>query len=195
MAFGVSASSFPNTSWMNVTEPISSAGRFSGSANKGGSMFGPLSPLTAGFGFASAGFGALAGFGAERRLAETANAQAQAAADQLKWNVQQGRDIAKFGEGGNVGARVAQGTWMPDLELGRQMFSKKFELGPLAEMESATLSDRARRGVALGSSLEAREQNQRANREALKASLAEKEAAMAGMFGRIAPRDVGTMFV
>lgn len=158
-------------------------------------MFGPLSPLTAGFGFASAGIGALAGFGAERRLAETANAQAQAAADQLKWNVQQGRDIAKFGEGGNVGARVAQGTWMPDLELGRQMFSKKFELGPLAEMESATLSDRARRGVALGSSLEAREQNQRANREALKASLAEKEAAMAGMFGRIAPRDVGTMFV
>jgi hypothetical protein len=195
MAFGVSASSFPNTSWMNVTEPISSAGRFSGSANKGGSMFGPLSPLTAGLGFASAGIGALAGFGAERRLSETANAQAQAAADQLKWNVQQGRDIAKFGEGGNVGARVAQGTWMPDLELGRQMFAKKFELGPLAEMESATLSDRARRGVALGSSLEAREQNQRANREALKASLAEKEAAMAGMFGRIAPRDVGTMFV
>ncbi len=158
-------------------------------------MFGPLSPLTAGLGFASAGIGALAGFGAERRLSETANAQAQAAADQLKWNVQQGRDIAKFGEGGNVGARVAQGTWMPDLELGRQMFAKKFELGPLAEMESATLSDRARRGVALGSSLEAREQNQRANREALKASLAEKEAAMAGMFGRIAPRDVGTMFV
>jgi hypothetical protein len=192
MAFGISASSFPNTSWMNVTEPISSAGKFSGSANKGGRMF---DPLTAGLGFASAGIGALTGFGAQRTQANIANAQMAAAADQLKWNVQQGRDIAKFGEGGNVGARVAQGTWMPDLDLGRQLYAKKFELGPLAEMESATLSDRARRGVALGSSLESREQNQRANREALKASLAEKEAAMAGMFGRIAPRDVGTMFV
>jgi hypothetical protein len=195
MAFGVSASSFPNTSWMNVTEPISSAGRFSGSANKGGSMFGPLSPLTAGLGFASAGIGALAGFGAERRLSETANAQAQAAADQLKWNIQQGRDIAKFGEGGNVGARVAQGTWMPDLDLGRQLYAKKFELGPLAEMESATLSDRARRGVALASSLEAREQSQRENRAALNRSLAEKEAVMAGMFGPIARPNLSTTFV
>jgi hypothetical protein len=162
------------------------------SKNGGGRMF---DPLTAGLGFASAGIGALTGFGAQRTQANIANAQMAAAADQLKWNIQQGRDIAKFGEGGNVGARVAQGTWMPDLDLGRQLYAKKFELGPLAEMESATLSNRARRGIALENSLEAREQSQRTYRDALKASLAEREAAMAGMFGRIAPRDVGTMFV
>lgn len=152
-------------------------------------------PLTAGLGFASAGIGALTGFGAQRTQANIANAQMAAAADQLKWNIQQGRDIAKFGEGGNVGARVAQGTWMPDLDLGRQLYAKKFELGPLAEMESATLSDRARRGVALASSLEAREQSQRENRAALNRSLAEKEAVMAGMFGPIARPNLSTTFV
>lgn len=152
-------------------------------------------PLTAGLGFASAGIGALAGLGAERTQANIANAQMAAAADQLKWNIQQGRDIAKFGEGGNVGARVAQGTWMPDLELGRQLYAKKFQLGPLAEMESATFSDRARRGFALESSLEAREQSQRENRAALNRSLAEKEAAMAGMFGPIARPNLSTTFV
>jgi hypothetical protein len=186
------SSSFSNQKFNSFVPVAFNEGTGVFSKSGGGRMF---DPLTAGLGFASAGIGALAGFGAQRTQANIANAQMAAAADQLKWNIQQGRDIAKFGEGGNVGARVAQGTWMPDLELGRQMFAKKFELGPLAEMESATLSDRARRGVALGSSLESREQNQRANREALKASLAEKEAAMAGMFGRIAPRDVGTMFV
>jgi len=154
-----------------------------------------IDPATAIFG----GANALASlFGANRAAntqASIANAQMAAAADQLKWQTMLGREQAYGQAGQEIAGRTAQGTWMPDLELGRQMFAKKFESGPLAEMESATFSDRARRGVALGSSFESREQNQRANREALKASLAEKEAAMAGMFGRIAPRDVGTMFV
>jgi hypothetical protein len=81
------------------------------------------------------------------------------------------------------------------LDFGRQLKAQEWQLGPGAEKESAIFSDRARRGFALQNFIDAREQSQRANREALKASLAEKEAAMAGMFGRIAPRDVGTMFV
>jgi hypothetical protein len=186
------SSSFSNQK-LNSFVPVAfneGTGVFSKSG--GGRMF---DPLTAGLGFASAGIGALAGLGAERTQANIANAQMAAAADQLKWNIQQGRDIAKFGEGGNVGARVAQGTWMPDLELGRQLYAKKFQLGPLAEMESATFSDRARRGFALESSLEAREQSQRENRAALNRSLAEKEAAMAGMFGPIARPNLSTTFV
>jgi hypothetical protein len=186
------SSSFSNQKFNSFVPVAFNEGTGVFSKSGGGRMF---DPLTAGLGFASAGIGALTGFGAQRTQANIANAQMAAAADQLKWNIQQGRDIAKFGEGGNVGARVAQGTWMPDLDLGRQLYAKKFELGPLAEMESATLSDRARRGAALESSLEAREQSQRENRAALKRSLAEREGAMAGMFGRIAPRDVGTMFV
>jgi|688.fasta_scaffold115290_3 hypothetical protein len=99
---------------------------------------------------------------------------------------------AQLGE--SLGARNF-GQTAADLDFGRQLKAQEWQLGPGAEKESAIFSDRARRGFALQNFIDAREQSQRANREALKASLAEKEAAMAGMFGRIAPRDVGTMFV
>lgn len=188
-------SPFSNANFDSFT-PVA-FGENTGSLSKGVSKRGKMAfdPLTLGL----AGGSALASLFGANRAADTqasiANAQMAAAADQLKWQTMLGREQAYGQAGQEMAGRTAQGTWMPDLELGRQMFAKKFERGPLAEMESATLSDRARRGVAFESSLEASEQRQRANREALKASLAEREGAMAGMFGRIAPRDVGTMFV
>ena len=157
----------------------------------GGGMF---DPLTAGLGLASAGIGAFAGIGANRTQASIANAQMAAAADQMKWNVLHGRDMAKFGEGGNIGARVAQGTWMPDLEFDRQREAAMFETGPLAERRMATQTEGLRRGFGLANSAESREISQRENREALKRSLAEKQGQMMGMFGRIAPVDVNTLF-
>ena len=184
MQFGVRASSFPNNSWMNATESVTTGER--------GRMF---DPLTAGLGFASAGIGALAGFGANRTQASIANAQMAAAADQMKYNILQGRDMAKFGEGGNIGARVAQGTWMPDLEFDRQREAAMFETGPLAERRMATQTEGLRRGFGLANSAESREISQRENREALKRSLAEKQGQMMGTFGRIAPVDVNTLFV
>jgi hypothetical protein len=192
MRFGVSASSFPNDSWMNVTEPVSTAGGFSGSANKGGSMF---DPLTAGLGLASAGIGALAGFGANKTQASITQAQMAAAGDALKYNILQGRDMAKFGEGGNIGARVAQGTWMPDIEFGRQREAAMFDTGPLAERRLALATEGQRRGFGLANSAEAKESSQRDARTALKQSLAERQAQMMGTFGRIAPVDVSTLFV
>lgn len=151
-------------------------------------------PLTAGLGLASAGIGALAGIGAQRTQASIAQAQMAAAGDAMKWNILQGRDMAKFGEAGNIGARVAQGTWMPDLEFGRQREAAMFETGPLAERRLALATEGQRRGFGLANSAEAREVSQRENREALKRSLAEKQGQMMGMFGRIAPVDVGTLF-
>jgi hypothetical protein len=192
MQFGVRASSFPNNSWMNVTEPVSTAEGFFGSANKGGGMF---DPLTAGLGLASAGIGAFAGIGAANTQAKIANAQMRAAADQLKWNVLHGRDMAKFGEGGNIGARVAQGGWMPDLEFGRQREAAMFDTGPLAERRMALATEGQRRGFGLANSAEAKEISQRDARTALKQSLAERQAQMMGTFGRIAPVDVSTLFV
>jgi hypothetical protein len=191
MQFGVRASSFPNNSWMNVTEPISTAGGFSGSANKGGGMF---DPLTAGLGLASAGIGAIAGIGANRTQASIAQAQMAAAADQMKWNILHGRDMAKFGEGGNIGARVAQGTWMPDIEFGRQKEAALFDTGPLAERRMALETEGRRRGFGLANSAESREISQRENRDALKRTLADRQGQMMGMFGRIAPVDVNTLF-
>ena len=96
--------------------------------------------------------------------------------------------------GESLGARVF-GQTAADLEFGRQLDAQKWRLGPGAEKELVFNTEHARRQFDLGGSAAAREQSQRENREALKRSLAEREGAMAGMFGRIAPRDVGTMFV
>jgi hypothetical protein len=171
---------------MNVTESVTT-----GEGGKGMAF----DPLTAGLGLASAGIGAIAGIGAQRTQASAAQAQMAAAADQMKWNILHGRDMAKFGEGGNIGARVAQGTWMPDLEFDRQREASMFEAGPLAERKMALQTEGLRRGFGLANSAESREISQRENREALKRSLAEKQGQMMGTFGRIAPVDVNTLFV
>ena len=137
-------------------------------------------------------------FGANKAAqtqASVANAQMAAAADQLKWQTMLGREQAKGQAGQEMAGRIAQGTWMPDLELGRQMFARNKELREFAPVQMALNTEGIRRGFDLNASAAAREQSQRENRAALIRSLAEKEGAMAGMFGRIAPRDVGTMFV
>lgn len=154
-----------------------------------------LDPVTGGLGLFSMGLNALTGFGTRKTQASIGQGQLDSAADQLKWNLLHGRDIAKFGEGGNIGARVSQGTWMPDIEFGRQREAAMFETGPLAERRMALATEGQRRGFGLANSAEAREVSQRENREALKRSLAEKQGQMMGTFGRIAPVDVGTLFV
>jgi hypothetical protein len=185
------ASSFA-PSWGASVNYNPSSGITSKSGSGGGMAF---DPLTAGLGLASAGIGAIAGIGAQRTQASAAQAQMAAAADQMKWNILHGRDMAKFGEGGNIGARVAQGTWMPDLEFDRQREAAMFEAGPLAERKMALQTEGLRRGFGLANSAESREISQRENREALKRSLAEKQGQMMGTFGRIAPVDVNTLFV
>ena len=184
------ASSFA-PSWGASVNYNPSSGITSKSGSGGGMAF---DPLTAGLGLASAGIGAIAGIGAQRTQASIANAQMAAAADQMKWNVLHGRDMAKFGEGGNIGARVAQGTWMPDIEFGRQKEASMFETGPLAERRLALATEGQRRGFGLANSAESKEITQRQNRDALKKTLAERQGQMMGMFGRIAPVDVNTLF-
>lgn len=160
---------------------------------KGGGM--AFDPVTLGLGIANIGAGIFGGMSANRTQANIANAQMAAAADQLKWNVLQGRDIAKFGEAGNIAARIAQGTWMPDLEFGRQREAEMFKAGPLGERQLALGVEGKRREFGLARSEDARAISQAENREALKRSLAERQGQMMGMFGRIAPVDTSTLFV
>lgn len=152
-------------------------------------------PLTLGLGAFNIGASLFGANQAAKTQANIANAQMAAAADQLKWQTMLGRETAKGQAGQEMAGRIAQGTWMPDLELGRQMFARGEELREFAPVQMALNTEGIRRGFDVSASAAAREQSQRENREALKRSLAEKEGAMAGMFGRIAPRDVGTMFV
>lgn len=188
----IGRNAFQNTSWMNVSDPVSSAG-FSGKPESGGGM--AFDPVTLGLGVANIGAGLFTAAQANKTRRDVASAQMAAAADQLNWQTALARETAKGQLAGEIGSRVFQSTVAPDLEFGRQREAAMFAAGPLGERQLGLDVERARRQFGLESSAEAREAKQRENREALKRSLAEKEATMAGMFGRIAPREVGTFFV
>jgi hypothetical protein len=69
--FGVPLSSIPNTSWMNVSEPVSSAGGFTGKAVGASSgMFDPLSLTMAGIGAIGNVVGGIFQGNAQRRAAQ-----------------------------------------------------------------------------------------------------------------------------
>lgn len=133
-------------------------------------------------------------FGGIGQAQTSANiAQAQLAAQNAA--IMEGREQAKGALGAAMfGPLFAAGAG-GDIEFGRQKAAKMFESGPLAERFAAQEFDIARGKLGLEGSAQARELRQQANRDALKQALAEKEATMAGMFGRIAPRDVSTFFV
>lgn len=152
-------------------------------------------PVTLGLGVAGIGASLFGAGAANKTRASIANAQMAAAADQLKWQTMLGREQAKGQLGAEIGSRIFQSTVAPDLEFGRQKEAAMFAAGPLGERQLALDTERERRGFGLSQSAEAREARQRENREALKRTLAEKEGQLAGMFGRIAPRDVSTLFV
>ena len=152
-------------------------------------------PLTLGLGVAGIGASLFGANAANQTRANIANAQMAAAADQLKWQTMLGREQAKGQMGAELGSRIFQSTVAPDLEFGRQKEAAMFAAGPLAEREQALDFDRARRTLDLSESALARESRQRENREALKRTFAEKQAQMAGMFGRIAPQNVSSYFV
>lgn len=122
------------------------------------------------------------------RSGSEAQLRAQNAA--LETNAMLGRE-GMYGQlGESLGARVF-GQTAADLEFGRQLAGKQWEMGPGAEKQLAFDTERARRQFDLVGSAASREASQRANREELKKSLAEREAQMAGTFGPIAR----TMFV
>ena len=186
--------SIPNLSYLNVSEPISSSG-FSGEpiGKEGGKM--AFDPVTLGLGVAGIGASLFGANAANQTRANIANAEMAAAADQLKWQTMLGREQAKGQMGAELGSRIFQSTVAPDLEFGRQKEASMFAAGPLGERQLALDVERARRTFDLGQSADAREARQRENKEALKRTFAEKQAQMAGVFGRIAPQDVSTYFV
>jgi hypothetical protein len=184
---------FPNTSYLNVSEPVSSRG-FSGEPTSSGRGM-AFDPVTLGLGVANIGASLFGANAANQTRANIANAQMAAAADQLKWQTMLGREQAKGQMGSEIGSRVFQSTTAPDLEFGRQKEAAMFAAGPLGERQLALDVERGRRELDLKGSAEAKKLRQEERRAQLKQALAERQGQMAGMFGRIAPIDVSTMFV
>lgn len=204
MAFPKWSSAFGSSSMPSIADSFS--GKFDlgktigldsskelGGIGKGGGM--AFDPVTLGLGVANIGANLFGASEANKTRANIANAQMAAAADQLKWQTMLGREQAKGQMGAELGSRIFQSTTAPDLEFGRQREAEMFAAGPLGERQLALDTERARRQFGLTESAEARESRQRENREALKRTFAEKQAQMAGMFGRIAPQEVSTYFV
>ena len=169
------------------------------SSNK--AMFDPASALL----FAgSMGLGAFTGM-------RTADAQLAAAAKQAKAqrfaSMQQleaakyaadsqaraGADAAKANLGSSIFA-ANFASQEKDLDLGRQFEAAMMKAGPLSDAfrESRRRDQMADFGFRTGANVIA--ENQRQNKERLKQTLAERMGQMAGMYGPIAPIDVGAMF-
>ena len=175
-------------------EMVSPGGSLASSDNSGGASKG-MDPLTAGLGFANLGASIFGGIAQRNTQANIASAQLAASADALKNRVIEGRNLAKFQEGSNIANRVFGATAGADLEFERQRKGALFEQGPLRDLKLA--GDMAERRAILGlsGSEEAKALSRRANKQKLKDTLAQKQGSMMGMFGRIAPVDVDSLFV
>ena len=187
---------FPSFQWRNDL-PSPGLDAFSSNSNppfgsKGSNMF---DPTTLALGGISAGLGALGSIWSSNTQAQMANAQMAAAGDALKQNIYLNRDLSKFGEGGNIGARVAQSTYMPELELGRQRRAAFEEAGPLGEARGAFGRGQNLANIGIGQSAFIKKADQEANREAVKKAAAERQAQMASTFGPIAPLRSENLFV
>ena len=93
-----------------------------------------------------------------------------------------------------IGDRNFSNT-LSDLDFGRQKAGALFTEDILKPKAFANQRDDLRARIGIEGSSAARELRQEANREALKRSIAEKQGAMRGMFGPIAPIDVSTIAV
>jgi len=93
-----------------------------------------------------------------------------------------------------IGDRNFSNT-LSDLDFERQKAGALFTEDILKPKAFANQRDDLRARIGIEGSSAARELRQEANREALKRSIAEKQGAMRGMFGPIAPIDVSTITV
>jgi len=175
-------------------EMVSPGGSLVSSDSSGGASKG-MEPLTATLGFANLGASIFGGMAARRTQANIANAQMAAAADQLKNQIQMTRDMAKINVGDNVASRVFGATTGADIEMERQRRGALFKEGPLRELQLAGDMAAGRAALGLQGSEEAKSIARRANKQKLKDTLAQKQGSMMGMFGRIAPVDVDSLFV
>ena len=153
-----------------------------------------MDPLSAGLGIANLGASIFGGMGARATQANIANAKMAAAADRLKNEVMLAREGAKFGEGSKIAGDLRQ-IASDELAFGRQKRGALFEQGPLRELKLAGDFAQARAQLGLSGSEEAKELSRRENKKRLQQTLAQKQGDMMGMYGRIAPVNVESLFV
>ena len=161
-----------------------------------------LNPLTLGLGAASIGtslFGASRAADATRQAGKdalrAAKIQAAQADRAAALQAMLGREQMKGGMAMDIGSRVAAGTYLPDLDLGRQMEAKMFEAGPLAERQLATKMMGERAMIGLEGSKEYQRLRDRESQRRIKEQIAPFAGKYAAMFGGINPINTQNLFV
>lgn len=147
------------------------------------------------FGVGTSMFGANKAEEDARRSDNTAKQIAQGQFDAQRAGILESRELAKGNLGFGMFDKIFSAGTGADLDFGRQRNAAMFQRSTLDPMQLANQRDDFRARLGMEGSLEAKELSQRRNRDALKQTLAEKQGAMIGMFGRIAPVDTSTLFV
>ncbi len=149
---------------------------FSSKPTGGSGMFGAI--LGGGLSLAGSIFGA-------RSQASAAQAQMNAAADQLKNNIMMNREARKGNLAKFIGQNIADYGYGADLEKGRQQDAFEFSATRGRDLtRGANIKDyRAMLGEQAGP--EAIQAKQRARRGRIKEAVAQRRAMMEGMFGPI----------
>jgi len=190
--FGSVISSGPGISFGDAIKLGESAGFGSSGAASAGGL--GMEPLTLGLGLAGIGASLLGGGQAAQAQRDAADAQLQASIYSANAAIDQARQTAKANLAEGMAARTFQ-TWAPEIFQRQQREAAMFKAGPLAERERASQMGFARAKLGLEESQEAKKLRQEKNTRKLKETFADRQAQMAGMFGRIAPQDVSTYFV
>jgi hypothetical protein len=188
--FGSVISSGPGISFGDAIKLGESAGfGSSGAASAGGLGMEPLTLALGLGGIAANLFG-----GGPQAQRDAADAQLQGSIYSANQARQAATDTAKANLAEGMAARTFQ-TWAPEIFQRQQREAAMFKTGPLAERERASQMGFARAKLGLEGSQESKKLRQEENKRRLKETFAEKQAQMAGMFGRIAPQDISTYFV
>ena len=149
---------------------------FSSKPTGGSGMFGAI--LGGGLSLAGSIFGA-------RSQASAAQAQMNAAADQLKNNVMLAREARKGNIAKFIGQNVADYGYGADLDFGRQKQASIFDSTRKRDLERAGNIADFNAMIGMQDTPAFREQKQRAFRRDLEKARVERQAAMEGMFGPI----------
>ena len=190
--FGSVISSGPGISFGDAIKLGESAGFGSSGAASAGGL--GMEPLTFALGLGGIGASLFGGSRAAQAQRDAADAQLQGSIYSANQARQAASDTAKANLAEGMAARTFQ-TWAPEIFLDQQLRAKRQELGPLAELKRASEMGFGRAKLGLEGSQEAKKLRQEENKRRLKETFAERQAQMAGMFGRIAPQDISTYFV
>ena len=132
------------------------------------------------------GFGLLGNIFGARSAASAAQAQMNAAADQLKTNVMLNREARKGNLAKFIGQNVADYGYGADLDFERQKKASIFDSTRKRDLDRGANIEDFRAQLGLREDPLYREQRQREKRFELDKITKERQAAMEGMFGRIA---------